>query len=292
MRKLTIIAGLLLASSSAQAQNIRQAIEAYNDDKYADAAYLFYDVAQNTDDPDDRVKAEYYLARSLEKADYLLPAWQYYGEVFNQGEEHPYFLRSTEGLLAVAEGLKDDILVPAMISRGYTTAFAQLQAEDLNAINYMVGLLENQNRNFAESVAFLEAVTDKQSPVLDQSPVPAGDHRGEDGHRPRRRGLRRRDLVLRSHPEDARGHSRRRREEAAAARRARQGASLLLAGRLRPERRGLRGRAALFGGLVRRDVRIGLVVLPERAVRAGSRHGPLGALAVLRRPFSARSPSC
>ena len=164
MRKLTIIAGLLLVASTARAQNIRQAIEAYNEDRYTDAAYLFYDVAQNTDNPDDRVKAEYYLGHSLYKADYLLPAFQYYGEVFDQGEEHPYFLRATEGLLRVAQDLKDDILVPEIISRGYTTAFAQLEAEDLNAINYMVGLLENRKRNFAEAVAFLEAVTDKSSP--------------------------------------------------------------------------------------------------------------------------------
>lgn len=164
MRKLIIIVGLMLAASTARAQNIRQAIQAYNEDRFSDAAYLFYDVAQNTDDPDDRVKAEYYLAHSLYKADYLLPAFQYYGEVFTQGEEHPYFLRATEGLLAVAEALEDDILVPEIISQGYTTAFAQLEAEDLNAINYMVGMLENRKRNFAEAVAFLEAVTDKKSP--------------------------------------------------------------------------------------------------------------------------------
>lgn len=163
MRKLTIIAGLLFCASTAQAQNINQAIEAYNDDRYTDAAYLFYDVAQNTDDPDDRVKAEYYLGHSLFKANYMLPAFQYYGEVFEQSEEHPYFLRATEGLLAVANELKDDILVPEIISRGYTTAFAQLEAEDLNAINYMYGLLENRKRNFADAVAFLQAVTDKKS---------------------------------------------------------------------------------------------------------------------------------
>ncbi|NJK89676.1 MAG: hypothetical protein HC923_09910 [Myxococcales bacterium] len=166
MRTRILLTGLLaiLVAPAANAQTIRQAIEAYNEDRYVDAAYLFYDVAQNTEDPDDKVKAEYYLAHSLYRADYLLPAFQYYGEVFTQGEEHPYFLRATEGLLQVARDLEDDILVPELISQGYTTAFAQLQAEDLNGINYMVGLLENRKRNFAEAVAFLEAVTDKKSP--------------------------------------------------------------------------------------------------------------------------------
>ncbi len=163
MRKLTLIAGLLLVASTARAQNIRQAIQAYNEDQYAEAALLFYDVAQNSDDPDNRVRAEYYLGHSLYRADYLLPAFQYYGEVFNQGEEHPYFLKATEGLLNVASDLKDDILVPELINQGYTTAFASLQAEDLNAINYMVGLLANRRRDFAEAQQFLEAVTDKKS---------------------------------------------------------------------------------------------------------------------------------
>jgi len=73
-------------------------------------------------------------------------------------------LKATEGLLNVSRFLEDDILVPNLISQGYSRSFAQLEAEDLNAINYMVGLLENRNRNFDDATAFLKAVTDKKSP--------------------------------------------------------------------------------------------------------------------------------
>ncbi|HJL41034.1 MAG TPA: hypothetical protein RMG48_06995 [Myxococcales bacterium LLY-WYZ-16_1] len=146
------------------AQSIDQAVQAYNDDKFEDAAYLFYDVSRNTEDPDDRVKAEYYLAHSLFRAGYLLPAFDFYLEVFTQGEEHPYFLKATEGLLRFSEKMEDDVLVPSVVDRGYTTAFSGLKAEDLNAVNYMVGLLAYNQRDFAESQQFLQAITDEDSP--------------------------------------------------------------------------------------------------------------------------------
>ena len=85
MRRLTLLlpAVLALAAPVAGAQEIDKAIEAYNADKHFDAAFLFYDVIQNTNDPDARVKAEYYIAQSLYKAGLFLPALVYYAEVFN-----------------------------------------------------------------------------------------------------------------------------------------------------------------------------------------------------------------
>ncbi len=166
MRKLRIAAvlGGLLYATPSWAQDIDNAVRSYNDDKFADAAYLFFDVAQNTDDIDDRYRAEYYLGHSLYRAGYLLPAFQFYGEVFNQGEEHPYFLRATKGLLRVAEGLQDDLIVPEVINRGYTNSFAQLEAEDLNAINYMIGLLSERQADLQAASDFFRAITDESSP--------------------------------------------------------------------------------------------------------------------------------
>ncbi|MEL6185369.1 MAG: tetratricopeptide repeat protein, partial [Myxococcota bacterium] len=122
-------------------------------------AFLFSDVINRTSNPDDRVKAEYYLAHSLYKAGYLLPAFQYYGEVFNQGPSHPYFLRATEGLLGVAKDLEDDLAVPEVINRGYATEFQNLSADRLNSINYMIGMLSQRRGNVVEATDFLQAVT-------------------------------------------------------------------------------------------------------------------------------------
>src|SRR5262245_6005656 len=129
---------LLVFPGSVFAQDIDKAIQAYNDDKYTEAAFLFYDVIQNSEDADARVKAEYYIAQSLFKAGFVLPSFQYYGEVFNSGDAHPYFLKAAVGLLNVAEQIGDDTLIPEVINKGYSQAFSRLKAEELNSINYMI----------------------------------------------------------------------------------------------------------------------------------------------------------
>lgn len=159
-RALLVALPAVMFSGVASAQNIDQAIQAYNDDDYEKAAFLFYDVMENSDDPDHRVKAEYYLGHSLYKADYFLPAYQFYGEVFNSGEGHPYFLKATEGLLNVAQEIDDDTLIPELINKGYSQAFARLKAEELNAINYMIGMISQRKQDYGEAKQFLEAVTD------------------------------------------------------------------------------------------------------------------------------------
>lgn len=148
------------ASTPAFAQDIDRAIQAYNSDNYTDAAFLFYDVKENSDDPDSRVKAEYYLAHALFKAGYYLPAYQFYGEVFTSGQGHPYFLKAAEGLLSVAEEIGDDTLIPEIINKGYSEAFASMPAEALNAINYMIGMISQRRANYVEAQQFLDAVTE------------------------------------------------------------------------------------------------------------------------------------
>jgi tetratricopeptide (TPR) repeat protein len=158
---LSLIASLMLLSRTTLAQDIDKAIQAYNDDKYTDAAFLFYDVIEHSDDADARVKAQYYIAQSLFKAGFHLAAFQYYGEVFNAGDAHPYFLKATVGLLNVAEQIGDDTLIPEVVNKGYSQAFSHLKAEELNAINYMIGMITQRRREFGEAKQFLLAVSDK-----------------------------------------------------------------------------------------------------------------------------------
>jgi outer membrane beta-barrel protein len=58
--------------------------------------------ARTANDPDARVKAEYYIAQSLYKAGFYLPALQYYGEVFHAGEA-PVLPEGDGGPAAIAE---------------------------------------------------------------------------------------------------------------------------------------------------------------------------------------------
>src|SRR5215510_2410442 len=143
------------------AQDIDKAIQAYNEDKHYEAAFLFYDVIQNSNDPDARVKAEYYIAQSLFNGGLYLPAMIYYGDVFNSGKAHPYFLKATEGLLKVAEKIGDDTLVPELINKGYNDEFGKLKASNLHAINYLIGMITQRRGNYSEAKEFLTAVSDK-----------------------------------------------------------------------------------------------------------------------------------
>jgi tetratricopeptide (TPR) repeat protein len=155
----------MVAASSASAQTIKEATKAYNDRNFTDAAYLFFDAAQTLEEGvKEKYQAEYYLAQSLYRAGYLFPAFQFYAEVFNQGEEHPFFLRSAEGLLRVSRDIQDTLVIPQVLNAGYTDSFAQLKAEDLNTINYLIGLLEVRNRDYEAASRFFAAVTDKNSP--------------------------------------------------------------------------------------------------------------------------------
>ena len=161
MTRLILGGALALVASMpgvSQAQNIDQAIQAYNSDDYVNAAFLFFDVKENSEDPDARVKAEYYLGRALYKAGFIFPAYQFYGEVFNAGESHPFFPNATEGLVDIAREIGDDTLIPGLINRGYSEAFARLKAEKLNAINYMIGMVEQRQGNLFQAKQFLEAV--------------------------------------------------------------------------------------------------------------------------------------
>ena|GEM_PF-2399457 len=160
---LTATFGLIMSAGQASGQDIDRAIQAYNDDNHEEAAFLFYDVIENSSDPDSRVKSEYYIAQSLYKAGYKAAALQYYGDVFNAGKAHPYFLKATEGLMRVAIDMGDDTLVPALINRGYSEDFAKLKPSVLNTINYMIGMVTHRRANYAEARDFLLAVSDKSA---------------------------------------------------------------------------------------------------------------------------------
>ncbi|MCB9655972.1 MAG: hypothetical protein H6729_17740 [Deltaproteobacteria bacterium] len=155
------LTSLVYGERAAVAQSIDEATRAYNEDKYAEAAFLFYDVMVNAPDAATRGKAEYSLARSLYKAGYLLPAYQFYGEVFTSGENHPYFLKAVRGLLRVAAALDDDTLVPGVIDRGYSRAFSYLAEADSNAAHYLIGMITQRRGNYAEAKSFLEAVGER-----------------------------------------------------------------------------------------------------------------------------------
>jgi tetratricopeptide (TPR) repeat protein len=91
-------------------------------------------------------------------------ALAYFNAVFVAGPAHPYYLKGAEGLIRVAEALRDDTLIPSQINKYYNSQqFAAMDPMVLSRINFYVGLLLYRQEKYGESLAFLQAVDPKSS---------------------------------------------------------------------------------------------------------------------------------
>ncbi len=156
---LSVVAGGA-STARAQVRNLDEAASrAFNAKEFIKAAQLFYRGIERYDnDPQRRYKAEYYVGRSLYRAGYLLAAYQFYGELVNVGERHPYFLKGIEGLLDVAGDIGDDTFIPSIIDRRYGDSFVRLRKDGLNTANYLVGMIAQRRGDVADAKNFLTAV--------------------------------------------------------------------------------------------------------------------------------------
>jgi tetratricopeptide (TPR) repeat protein len=143
--------------------DMRRAANAYNSEQYESAARGFFEVLRKPASREDLVRAEYFLARSLDKEGYSMSALYFYARVFQEGPKHPFFLKATSGLLQIAERLDDETVIPSLLNRDYTEEFQRLSADDLDSVNYLVGLVSVRRGATAQGIKFLEGVT-RQSP--------------------------------------------------------------------------------------------------------------------------------
>jgi len=169
MRKLIALLGLLalLAPALARAQNpnmINDAVDAYNRNDLTRAALLFYETKMTDTVAANRAKAEYYLGHALFKLGLYQSALAFYNAVFVAGPAHPYYLKGAEGLINVAQALRDDTLIPSQINKYYNSqGFAAMDPMALSRINFYVGLLLYRQEKYGESMAFLGAVDAKSA---------------------------------------------------------------------------------------------------------------------------------
>ncbi len=148
-----------VAGTSAQ---LNQAVEAYNSNDLAGAAKLFYEIKMGDTQAANRAQAEYYLAQSLFKMGMYQSALAFFNAVFVAGPAHPYYLKGAEGLIKVAQALRDDTLIPSQINKYYNSQeFARMDPLVLSSINFYVGMLLYRQEKYGESMAFLAAVDAK-----------------------------------------------------------------------------------------------------------------------------------
>jgi tetratricopeptide (TPR) repeat protein len=155
---LCLALALPLSAAAQQGGSINNAIRHFNDGRYAEAAFGFYDVAAYDSVIENRLRAEFYLARSLQRMDLQRSSAFFYAGIMNQGPNHPYYLRSIQELVELIEAMGDDVFLPVMINREYNQAFQNLPAEALYKINYLIGLIAYRQERPADAISFLQAV--------------------------------------------------------------------------------------------------------------------------------------
>ena len=156
----------LLVTAGARAQEIdvlNRAIEAYNDGKHQQAAVGFYAVEETASVQDNRFKAEYYLAQSLNKLGLGFGSFFYYGQIIKAGPSHPYYYKAIEGAVSVTEQQRDEVLGPNVLNKAYNDQFGRLGPEVLAKINYYIALLGYRAGRYEEAEQFLRGVPPESS---------------------------------------------------------------------------------------------------------------------------------
>src|SRR5262249_22485387 len=150
-----LIAALLLAQ---EIDVLNKAIEDYNDGRNQKAAIGLYQVEETATVEDNRLKAEYYLAQSLNKLGLGFSSFFYYGQIVKAGPAHPYYYKAVEGAVAVTEQYRDEVLGPNVLNKAYNDQFGRLPPEVLSKINYYVALLGYRAGKYDEAEQFLKGV--------------------------------------------------------------------------------------------------------------------------------------
>lgn len=164
--KRSIALALALFAGAAFAQDLatyNKALSAYNSNSFEDSARLFYEVVNTTTDNDLRLKAEYYLAASFQRAKLPFTAFIYFTPIVKAGPQHPYHLKAVEAFITLQEVLNDDYLIPSILNNNYdkfADAWATLPLEVLARINYLIGRISHRKALLEDAKQFLEAVPD------------------------------------------------------------------------------------------------------------------------------------
>jgi len=122
-----LLASLLSGAVGAQEIDVlNKAVEEYNDGKNEKAAIGFYQVEETATVEDNRFKAEYYLAQSLNKLGLGFGSFFYYGQIIKAGPAHPYYYKAVEGAVAVTDQYRDEVLGPNVLNKAYNDQFGRL----------------------------------------------------------------------------------------------------------------------------------------------------------------------
>ncbi len=138
--------------------SVKKIIDEYNSGDYVSAAYKFFDVYENDSNQANQLAAEYFVGSSLAKIGLYGPSVYFFASILKTGANHPFYLRAVEGLSDAASKLKDDLVIPELLLRYYSSEFQKLPPETLNHINYLIGELSFRKCRVAEAEKFFDVI--------------------------------------------------------------------------------------------------------------------------------------
>ncbi|MBX5482487.1 MAG: tetratricopeptide repeat protein [Myxococcaceae bacterium] len=160
MKKI-IVSLVLTLAGLASAQDVglyNRALSAFNAGSFDESARGFYELSENSTDPEIRAKSEYYLAQSLARKNLPFAAVIYDRAIMAQGQEHPFYLKAVEGMINGQRDLNDQYIVPSILDRELNDSWVTLPLEVLGRINYLVGVISHRKAKFEEARDFLTSV--------------------------------------------------------------------------------------------------------------------------------------
>ncbi|MGC8928090.1 MAG: hypothetical protein ACP5QK_09215 [Myxococcota bacterium] len=138
--------------------SVKKIIDDYNSGNYVAAAYKFFDVYENDSNQANQLAAEYFVGSSLAKIGLYGPSVYFFASILKTGANHPFYLKAVEGLADAAQKLRDDLVIPELLLRYYSTDFQKLPSGTLNYINYLIGELSFRKGRVNEAEKFFDVI--------------------------------------------------------------------------------------------------------------------------------------
>jgi hypothetical protein len=151
---------LLLASAAAPAAPDgapARAMQDFNDGRNQRAAIGFRQAMESAAG-DDRAKAEYYLAQSLDRLGLPFSAFYHFAQIVQAGPAHAYWLKAIEGAFVAAGRLRDDVVAPNLFDKAYNEQFAAVAREPLAKIHAALALFGYRAGKYEDAAQFVRRV--------------------------------------------------------------------------------------------------------------------------------------
>jgi hypothetical protein len=158
MRRISILL-LLVSTAAAAAQDgsLARAMQDFNDGRTQRAAAGFRQAAESAAG-DDRAKAEYYLAQSLERLGHSFSAFFQYAQIVQAGPAHAYWLKALEGAATAAAQLGDDVVAPNVFEKAYNDQFSAVAPAAQARIHASLALLSYRAGRQEDAARFVARV--------------------------------------------------------------------------------------------------------------------------------------